>query len=89
MSNYSDEQIKMIKNMGALSYPSNVIASIMNLEVEFVEKELKNKDSEFYKHYNAGYTYANYLIDLRLFEMAQSGDIKAIDKFEMRKKLRK
>ena len=43
--------------------------------------------SVFYKTYMKGSDMANYLIDLKLFEMAQSGDIKAIDKLSERKKI--
>jgi hypothetical protein len=32
---------------------------------------------------------AEYVIDLKLFEMAKSGDIKALEKFETRKANRK
>lgn len=87
MNNYTDEQKKMIKNMGALNYPAATISSLMGLDCNVIEKELKNKESEFYKIYQSGADYANYLIDLKLFEMAQSGDIQALNKLELRKKL--
>lgn len=86
MTELTPEQIKMLKNMGALSYPASKIASIMELNLEEVVNAMKDHDSDFYKIYMAGQNMANYLIDLKLFDMAQSGDIKAIDKLNERQK---
>lgn len=86
MTNLNEEQIKMLKNMGALGYPSSKIASVMQLEIAEVRTQMNDSNSDFFKNYHAGADMANYLIDLKLFEMAQSGDIKAIDKLSERKR---
>jgi hypothetical protein len=51
-----------------------------------VEKAMKDVNSVFYELYEAGKNQSMYLLDLKLFEMAQSGDIKALEKLEQRKK---
>jgi len=86
MIDLSSEQKKMLKNMGALGYPPVKISSIMGFDLKEIESDLADVKSEFFKIYQEGNDMANYLIDLKLFEMAQSGDIKAIEKLEQRKK---
>jgi hypothetical protein len=79
MDNFTEEQQKVIKNMGALGYDALRISSIMGFEVKVVESWLKG-DCNFRKIYDDGARYAEYLIDLKLFEMAQAGDLKAMDR---------
>lgn len=86
MSELSDEQKKMLKNMGALGYNSTKISIIMKFDKVELEALLLDKTSEVSKIYTEGATYAGYVIDLKLFEMAQSGDIKAMEKLEKRQK---
>lgn len=81
----NEEQIKTLKNMGALSYPPSKIASLMGMNREDVKKLMEDRNSEFYKTYKAGQDYAEYLIDLQLFEMSQSGDLAALSAFEKRR----
>jgi hypothetical protein len=87
MNNLNEEQVKMLKNMGALAYQPSKIASIMGFSISDVSTAMDDVSSEFHKIYTSGSNMANYLIDLKLFEMAQSGDIKAMDKLSERKKL--
>ena len=89
MNSLTEEQVAMLKNMGALGYQPSKIASIMELPFSFVSTEMENPDSIFFRIYRAGQDRANYLIDLKLFDMAQSGDIKAMDKLSERKKAMK
>jgi len=86
MNNLTEEQEKKIKNMGALGYQPSIIASIMGFNKNEVEKAMKDVNSVFYELYEAGKNQSMYLLDLKLFEMAQSGDIKALEKLEQRKK---
>lgn len=86
MNNFTEEQIKMIKNMGALSYPPEKIASIMGLNEEEIKRAFFDKSTDFYRHYQNGANMSNYLIDLKLMENAHAGDIKAIEKLEERKR---
>lgn len=87
MNNLNEDQIKMLRNMGALGYPPSKIASIMEFSITEVSTLMNNENSEFYKIYMSGHDLANYLINLKLHDMALSGDIKAIDKLSERKKL--
>jgi hypothetical protein len=86
MNKLTEEQSMMLQNMGALGYPVSKICSIMSFDREVFEKEFRNENSEIKKLYNKGVDYSGYLIDLKLFEMAKSGDIKAINKLDERKK---
>jgi len=45
-------------------------------------------NSEFSQLLQKGRDMSDYVIDLRLFEMAKTGDIKALDKLEQRKNIR-
>ncbi len=56
----------------------------MKLDLKQVEQLLLDKSTDFFKIYQHGKDYASYLIDMKLFELAQSGDIKALEKLEKR-----
>ena len=83
------ENKEQIINFGAFEYDAKKIASIMNVDIKLVQKEIDNKDSEFSKLMQTGRDMSDYVIDLKLFEMAKSGDLKALDKLDLRKKLRR
>ena len=78
MNEFTDDQKKMIKNMGALGYQADKICSIMKFDLIMIKSAMVDKNSEFMKLYTEGADFASYVIDLKLFEMAQSGDIKAM-----------
>ena len=78
-----------IINFGAFKYDPEKMANILGLNIEDVSVAMNDENSEFKKLYNIGADRADYVIDLKLFEMAQTGDIKALDKLEMRKRMRK
>jgi len=71
--------------MGALGYPAAKVASVMELDLKVIEAGLSDKESDIFKAYQAGIDYADYVIDLKLFDLARQGDIKAMDKLEKRK----
>ena len=77
---------EMIINFGALGYSGNKIANILGLNPNDVILEAKNPNSELSKLLRKGRDMADYVIDLKLFEMAKSGDIKALEKLELRKR---
>lgn len=79
------EQEEQVINFGVFDYNAKKIASILGLEKNEVETELKNKDSQLSKLFQKGKDMADYVIDLKLFEMAKTGDIKALDKLDSRK----
>jgi len=75
-----DKIDEMIINFGALGYDEKLAEKIIGEPI----KKIKN----YKKLYERGQALAQYAIDLKLFEMAKSGDIKAMDKLEFRKKRR-
>jgi len=78
-----------IINFGAFEYGAEKMSNILNESKESISLLMDNKKSEFYQLYKKGRDVSDYVIDLKLFEMAKSGDIKALDKFNHRKRLRK
>lgn len=79
------ENAEMIVNFGALAYDTKKISSILGVpETEIIE-ELKNKDSEFSKLFQKGVDMSEYVIDLKIFDLAKQGDLAAITLFEKRK----
>lgn len=79
---------EMIVNFGAIGYSEKKIASILEVSEKEISKEM-SYESEFKKLYQKGVDMSDYIIDLKLFEMSKSGDLKALDKFEQRKRNRR
>jgi len=87
--NITEKEKSIIENLGAFEYSALMCSQILDWEIKEVELAFKNQNSGFYKMYNTGKVRAGYVIDLKLFEQAQSGDIKALEKLDMRKRARK
>jgi hypothetical protein len=83
------ENEEQIVNFGVFEYDSKKIASILGVDEKQVQKEIENKKSLFSQLLQKGRDMADYVIDLKLFEMAKSGDIKALEKLDLRKRMRK
>ena len=83
------EQEEQIINMGAFEYPAAKIANILSLDQKEVELAMKDKNSVLSKLLQKGRDMADYVIDLKLFELAQHGDMKALEKLNERKRERK
>jgi hypothetical protein len=83
------ENEEQIVNFGVFEYDSKKIASILGVDVKEVQKEIENKTSLLSQVLQKGRDMADYVIDLKLFEMAKSGDIKALEKLDLRKRTRK
>ena len=81
------EQEELIINLGALGYSKGKISSILGIDISHIEKEFSNKESKMSKLFQKGKDMADYVIDLKLFEMAKQGDMKALEKLELRKRL--
>lgn len=69
-----------IMNFGALNYDAAQMAIILDMEKEEVEA-LMNTNEDFARIYNKGATMAKYLLDKKLFQIALSGDLKALELF--------
>jgi len=83
------EQEEQVINFGVFDYDAKKIASILEFDKNEVSEELKNKESKLSLLLQKGKDMADYVIDLKLFEMAKTGDIKALEKLEHRKRMRK
>lgn len=81
---YSNENEEIIINCGAFGYKADVIASLLRIDFSVIENAMVN-DNEFIKLYKFGNDMANYKLDLKLFEMAKSGDIKAMQAFQAKR----
>ena len=70
-----------------LYYPISKILNILDLEddAQFI-KDFNNKNSDISKSYQKGVDKADFVLDLKLFKMASSGDLKALEKYELRRK---
>jgi len=86
---FTEEQQEMIIDFGALGYLSKKISSILELDKQLIKSFFKDKSSLFFQLYNKGQLLADYKIDKKLFNLALTGDLKALDKLEIRKSLRK
>jgi hypothetical protein len=80
-----EEEDKII-NFGAFGYKIPKMARLLELDEQIVKKEFDNKKSVFFALYQKGQDMADYVIDLKLFEMARSGDMKALETLEFRKR---
>ena len=83
------EQEEQVINFGVFDYDAKKIASILEFDKNEVSEELKNKESKLSLLLQKVKDMADYVIDLKLFEMAKTGDIKALEKLEHRKRMRK
>lgn len=82
----TDKEKDMIINFGAFGYAPRKMSDILVWELSEVSNLYQDQKSEFYKYYREGKARADYVIDMKLFEMAQSGDMKAMAEFEKRTK---
>ena len=86
--NITEKEKEQILNLGAFNYDAIRCSAVLGWDIQEVIELFSNQESEFYKIYNTGLIRSDYVIDLKLFEQAQSGDIKSLDKLEFRKKTR-
>lgn len=84
----NDKEKEQITNLGAFEYDSLRCASVLEWDEKEVIALMSDDNSEFMKLYNRGKFRAEYVIDLKLFEQSQAGDIKSLEKFSHRKRMR-
>lgn len=81
-----EKTAELIVNFGAFRYGVEKMANILDVDKGIIDKEFKNKNSEFHRLYQKGVDVSDYKIDLKLFELTKAGDLKALEKFEIRRK---
>lgn len=87
---YTEEFLKKIVGVGTLGYSLNKIINVLDIDEKDVEQFTEAFDKEnspVYIAYQKGVDKADYAIDMKLFEMAKGGDLKALQKYEERKDL--
>lgn len=87
--NLNEEQKEALINCGAFDYPANKIANILDIDENYIKENLKNKTSEIYQLFKTGKDMFDYKIDVKLFELVQSGDLAALKELEKRKHAQK
>lgn len=78
-------QIEIVQNCGAFNYDITKMANVLDQPEELIKKEMDNPDSEIVKNYRSGKDKCDYLIDKKLFDLALTGDLQALEEFENRK----
>lgn len=66
------EAEEQIVNFGVFEYDTLKMSNILDVSEHEIIKEMKNTSSDFYKLYQKGIDMADYVIDLKLFDMAKS-----------------
>ena len=83
---YTEDQLKKMIHMGILGYDVDKCINILDIENEGqFKRDFNNKNSEIAKAYQKGVDKGDYSIDIKLFEKARDGDLKALAKYEERK----
>ena len=74
--------------LGTLAYPLSKCLNVLEegFDQEQFKKDFYDETSEVYNAYQAGKDKADFLIDTKLFEKARGGDIKALEKLELRQR---
>lgn len=82
------DQEEQIINFGVFGYDAKKISNILGFDINDVKSAMIDKNSDLFKLLEKGRDMSDYVIDIKLFEMTKSGDIKALDKLEHRKRMR-
>lgn len=75
-----EKEKEILRNCGALGYTIDRTKKVFDFEF--------HDDKKIIEEMQIGRTRSDYVIDLKLFEMAQSGDMKAMEKLEILRKQR-
>lgn len=85
MRAFSERELATIMSFGALHYtPRQMADNLDDITEEEIITLLKDPNSEFTKAYERGKSRAQFKIDLKLLELAQSGDLEALKLYERR-----
>lgn len=81
----TEKEKDIIINCGAFKFQPQKIATVLNWPPDEVSQLYNNKGTEFFKLIKKGRDTADYILTLKLFEQAQTGDLKALEEFENRR----
>lgn len=77
---------EMLHNFGAFEYSVHQMAAILKDDVDSIAMQMKDPKSELYICYHYGKEMREYVIDQKLFDLVQVGDIAAMREFEKRRR---
>ncbi len=83
--NIKKEEKDKIHDFGAFNYSIEKMANILDWNPDDIRKLMQDKSSRFYQYYKAGKDKSDYVIDKKLFELALTGDLRALEEFETRR----
>lgn len=84
---YNEDFLKKIVQMGTLGYPLSKIINVLDIDdIKQFTKDFDNAKSKVSNSYQKGIDKADFVIDSKLFDMAKGGDLKALEKYEKRKR---
>jgi len=84
---YNEDFLKKMVQVGTLGYPLSKIINVLDIDdTKQFTKDFDNPKSQVAISYQKGVDKADFVLDSKLFDMAKGGDLKAIDKYETRKR---
>ena len=85
---YNEDFLKKMVQVGTLGYPLSKIINVLDIDdVKQFTKDFDNPKSKVAISYQKGVDKADFVLDSKLFDMAKGGDLKALDKYERRKRV--
>lgn len=79
----NDELKQKLFDFGALKYPDKKIASVLQMEPSQLDELMKNGGRKIYESGTDAFEFA---MDRKLMEMSLSGDLKAMQKIEQKRR---
>jgi len=84
---YNEDFLKKMVQVGTLGYPLSKIINVLDIDdIKQFTKDFDNPKSQVAISYLKGVDKADFVLDSKLFDMAKNGDLKALDKYEVRKR---
>ncbi|MFY7937475.1 MAG: hypothetical protein ACOVOQ_08860 [Flavobacterium sp.] len=84
---YNEDFLKKMVQVGTLGYPLSKIINVLDIDdTKKFTKDFDNPKSKVAISYQKGVDKADFVLDSKLFDMAKGGDLKALDKYERRKR---
>lgn len=84
---YNEDFLKKMVQVGTLGYPLSKIINVLDIDdAKQFTKDFDNPKSKVAISYQKGVDKADFVLDSKLFDMAKGGDLKALEKYERRKK---
>lgn len=84
----TEKNKEKVINCGSFEYSNLYISILFEVDKVEIDKLMNDGSSWFSQMYEKGKIISEYVIDVKLLELARNGDIKALDKLERRKIMR-